>query len=322
MTVEATLLVNLAALVLMPLALIAFLIVQGKREQIPDRVAEVTRRLLDERLRAANLVTNDDVAPLATGVDKLRLDVASLTVTVEQLLSRMPTTTPAPLAPEDRVALERQILSESWKQFRRNGELSAALDDALQEGEWTQLLDQLVNIVPADLKPTFDSVVAPCREQRALLKRIGLIPRIAAGNLPRLPTDAEEIRRTRELAALLTSEVPRIVEFRFRNWVTDSFIGFADLYLQRYQQAQLDDGAETMRQGVGLVRQVLRAAAVEPIEVTPGETLFDSTRHVGRSTSNDPRFSDGVITGVVRNGFIEGGQLVIRQPEVIVNRMR
>ena len=70
------------------------------------------------------------------------------------------------------------------------------------------------------------------------------------------------------------------------------------------------------------MREVLRVASVEPIDVTPGETLFDSARHVGRSTSNDPRFADGVITGVVRNGFIEGGRQVIRQPEVIVNRTR
>jgi len=95
-----------------------------------------------------------------------------------------------------------------------------------------------------------------------------------------------------------------------------------DLYLQRCQQAQIEKRDGATSEGLTLVRNMLRIAAVEPIEVTPGETLFDSTRHVGRSTSNDPRFADGVITGVVRNGFIEGGQLVIRQPEVIVNRMR
>src|SRR5262249_34473725 len=101
------------------------------------------------------------------------------------------------------------------------------------------------------------------------------------------------------------------------------FLQFADLYLQRCQQARLEkrDGSE-LRDGLLLVRQVLHAADVEPIEVTPGETLFDSARHVGRSTTNDPRFADGVITGVIRNGFIEEGQQVIRQPEVIVNRMR
>jgi molecular chaperone GrpE (heat shock protein) len=42
---------------------------------------------------------------------------------------------------------------------------------------------------------------------------------------------------------------------------------------------------------------------------------------MGRSTANNPNFADGIIVGVVRNGFIRGGREVIRQPEVIVNRL-
>src|SRR5258708_7333392 len=177
-------------------------------------------------------------------------------------------------------------------------------------------------VVPADLKSTFDAVAGPCREHRSLLQRIELIPRIVNGNFSRLTTDAEEIRRTRELASLLTSELARALDFRIKSWVTDSFLPFADLYLQRCQQAQLEKSNGEMNEGLSLVRQMLHVAAVEPIDVKPGETIFDGTRHVGRSTSNDPRFPDGVITGVVRNGFIEGGQQVLRQPEVIVNRTR
>jgi molecular chaperone GrpE (heat shock protein) len=313
MTLEKMLLISAAALCVTALALLASLLMHAKRERIQERLPDVARRVVDEKLRAAGFLTSGDLKPLANGIEQLRGELAALSRSVETFVA-------APSG--DPVALEHQILGESWKQFQKNAELSAALDDTLENRAWTQLLDQLTSVVPTDLKPTFDAVIVPCREQRSLLQRIELIPRIVNGDFSRLGTSAEEIRRTRELASLLTSELTKVLDFRFKNWVTDSFLPFADLYLQRYQQAQLEKRDAELSQGLSLVRQVLRVAAVEPIDVTPGETLFDSTRHVGRSTSNDPRFSDGVITGVVRNGFIEEGQQVIRQPEVIVNRMR
>ncbi len=314
------LLVNAAALCAAPLALGGYVFIRYRRERQQIPLADIVGRLLDEKFRAANLLTSDGLAPLTDRIDDVRDDVAALSRLFEATLATPPAEPPPSSA--DPIALEHQILSESWKQVRKNNELSAALDEALQDRAWTQLLDQLGNIVPGDLKPTFDAVVVPCREHRSLLQRIDLIPRILNGSIASLPTDAEEIRRTRELASLLNSDLSRVVDFRVKSWITDSFLPFADLYLQRCQQMQNEKRDVAMTEGLTLVRNMLRIAAVDPIEVTPGETLFDSTRHVGRSTSNDPRFADGVITGVVRNGFIEGGQLVIRQPEVIVNRMR
>ena len=316
MNLETTLLINAAALCITPLALLAFLLLHARRDQLQAKLPEAAIRLLDDKLRAANLATSKDLTPLAERFDQLRGDVAGIAESFRQFLEK-----PAE-RPGDPVALEHQILGESWKHFRKNTELSAAVDEALGDRGWTNLLDQLKDIVPSDLRPSFDTAVGPCREHRSLLQRLELIPRIVDGKFARLPNDAEEIRRTRELASLLISDVAKVSDFRFKNWVTDSFLQFADLYLQRYQQAQLEKHDVELREGLRLVRQVLNVAAVEPIDVTPGETLFDSTRHVGRSATNDPRFSDGVITGVVRNGFIEGGQQVIRQPEVIVNRMR
>jgi molecular chaperone GrpE (heat shock protein) len=320
MTPNIPLLMNAAALCAAPLTLAGYLFVRSRRERRREPLTVVIRRLLDEKFRAAELLTSAGLTPLTDRIDDLRDDVAELARLIEHTLATPPPEPPRPAG--DPIALEHQILSESWKQLRKNNELSAALDEALQDRAWTQLLDQLGNVVPGDLKPTFDAVIVPCREHRSLLQRIDLIPRILDGEIGRLTTDAEEIRRTRELASLLNSELDRVLDFRVKSWVTDSFLPFADLYLQRCQQAQIEKRDGAMSEGLTLVRNMLRIAAVEPIDVTPGETLFDSTRHVGRSTSNDPRFADGVITGVVRNGFIEGGQLVIRQPEVIVNRMR
>jgi len=65
---------------------------------------------------------------------------------------------------------------------------------------------------------------------------------------------------------------------------------------------------------------VLQLADLQPVALIPGVTPFDSSRHVGRSTTSDARLANGVIAGVIRNGFVRG-QKVIRQPEVIVNRL-
>lgn len=292
-------------------------LVRARRSGKQESLAQTVNRLLDEKIQLSNIAKLDDVASVAKLVRDARSEITALSQRVEDISDQPPS-----FCMHDPVALEHQVLDLSWQLFRNNAELSAAVDAALREIAWSETLVELANFIPPDLKPTFDAAIAPCREQRSLLTRIALIPKITQGKIKSLESVPEEIRRTRELATMLTSEISKVVDFRLRNWVTDSFLPFADLYLQRYQQAQLEQNDGALRKGWTLVRRVLQAAAVEAIDVTPGETLFDSTRHVGRSTSNDPRFSDGVITGVVRNGFIEGGQQVIRQPEVIVNRMR
>jgi hypothetical protein len=312
MSLQTTFLIDVIALVIMVLALLGLVLLHSSRSL---RQAKAAARALPDALRAANLVTSADLAPLSSHFDQLHADVAALAGSIQ---SRMQ----APSASNDPVTLERQILAESWRQFRKSADRAAALDKALQDREWTQLLDQLTSVVPASLKPSFDAAIDPCREQRSILQRIELIPQIADGTFVRLPNDAEEIRRARELATLLGSAIDRVTEFRFESWVTDSFLPFADLYLLRYQQTSIDQRGGELGDGLLLVRQVLQTAGLEPIDVTPGETLFDGNRHVGRSTSNDPRFADGVITGVIRNGFVDGGRQVVRQPEVIVNRMR
>lgn len=293
-----------------------------------DEKLQKTSDVVADRLSATPFVTPGHLIPISARINKLQDELARVENEVVEIATRPsqgppPSTRPA----ADPVALERQVLGEWWKVFRANAELSAVFDSAAQDSAWDPLLRELTKVVPPDLKPTFDAVTAPCREHRIVIQKIGLVPRLVSGDAERLPTDAEELRRTREFADLLQSvqwgsDASSRLTFRYKSWVTDTFLPFADLYLQRYQQARLESRHADLQPGVTLVRQLLRIAAVEPIEVTPGETPFDSTRHIGRSTTTDPRFADGVITGVVRNGFIEGGQQVIRQPEVIVNRTR
>jgi hypothetical protein len=318
MTLETGLLMACTALSLIAVALLSFLLFRGKRARREE--ADATQRidaaidLLSEKLNGASVLTVEQLHPIATGLGRLCEEVASVAHLVEEI--------PARTRPDatSQVALEHQILEAEWNQFCANKELNAAYESAARDNEWHVVLDELTKVVPADLRPTFDAVIGPCREHRTVVQRIGFVPRIIAGKFPRLETEAEEVRRTRELTGLLRCDASRL-GFRFQSWVTETFLPFADLYLQRFQQAKFEKRQEELQAGATLVRQVLRMAAVEPVEVTLGETLFDSARHIGRSTTNDPHVPDGVITGVIRNGFLEEQQ-VIRQPEVIVNRNR
>jgi hypothetical protein len=282
---------------------------------------QATSSSLGAKVSQVSLLRLEDFQPVADAVGTVREDLARMIAAVEELATK-PTAGAA-----DPVALEHQVLGESWKDFSGNAALRAAFDEAAANPAWEPLLDELPKHIPADLQSSFDTVYAPCKEHRVFVKKLALIPRVIDRTIRRRPSDAEELRRTRELAGVLATaqagaDGASPLNFRFKRWVTDTFLPFADLYLQRSQQAELEKRGEDLAAGANLVRRLLLIASVEAIDVKLGETAFDSARHIGRATTNDPRFADGVITGVVRNGFIEGGKKVIRQPEVIVNRMR
>jgi hypothetical protein len=250
----------------------------------------------------------------------LFVEVGDLKERIGKVAEMLEETATTPSGGGDAVRLEHEVLAEHWKQFREKKDL-----DSTQENPWENLLEELPPLVPAELRASLDAVLTPYREQRLLIQKIGIIPHVVSGRM-RLASEAAELKRARDLVQLLIStqstDGDSRLRFPFQTWVTDTFLPFADLYLQSYQKAHLEQRDGDLQKGVSLVRQILRLAAVEPIEVTLGETRFDSARHIGRSTSSDPHFPDGVITGVVRNGFVDGGRQVIRQPEVIVNRVR
>lgn len=346
----------LAALALASIALLIYQVIARKRARSDaiQRIDDTTKSLNGvfanmkaavEAHRAQNERTETVCNSIASSVDKLPVrllspeDLSAVALAIDGVRREISVVgrrlevqkaAPATPATPDAVTLERETLNESWQQFHKRKDLVAALEHASRDDVWQKvgntLLFELPTFVPDDLKPTFDAVMAPARDYHNLVAKIALAPRVVKDELPRLET-AGEVRRIRDLANLLddiqnSSQAAQRLSFRVKTWITDSFLGFADLYLQRYQQAQLDGRPESLQKGAAMVRDILHAAAVEPIDVTLGQTTFDSTRHVGRSTANDPRFGDGVIVGVIRNGFMESGQFVMRQPEVIVNRTR
>lgn len=234
-------------------------------------------------------------------------------------------------SPSSSITLEREILKEAWNKFRKNEEIKSTLANAWDE-RWMAvrepLLRHLPQFVPEDLKPTFEAAVASAKDFHALTSKISLVGLLVdgKGKIPPLPSEAQELMRLRELTSLLTmiqtsNLVADRLNFRLEPWVADSFLGFADLFLQRYQKAQMEKRESQLEPGYEIVRSILKIADLEPVDLMLGVTPFDSARHIGRSTASDPSVASGVILGVIRNGFIRGGQQVIRQPEVIVNRV-
>jgi molecular chaperone GrpE (heat shock protein) len=138
--------------------------------------------------------------------------------------------------------------------------------------------------------------------------------------------DVKDLLRIRECSIFLfllqnTDLFADKLNFRLEKWVQEQFLGFADLFLRTYQEAQLNGGAADLETGRELVLRTLRVANLEPVEITLGKTPFDSSQHVGRSTASRLDLEDGTIASVVRNGFRQATDgTVMRQPEVIVNR--
>lgn len=273
---------------------------------------------ISRKLEIARIDATERLAPISVELSQVKEGLARLTQTVGETPGASPSTA------ADSVRLEHQVLAEHWKQFRDRKDFGTASDSTASENPWN-LVTELTTLVPTELQPSLEAVLTPYREHRRLMQKIDIIPRVVSGEMP-LSSEAAELKRARDLAQLLIAAQSSDSHDRFRfdlqSWVTDTFLPFADLYLQSCQKAQLDQRDAELQKGMSLVRQILRIAAVEPMDLTLGETRFDSARHIGRLTSNDPRFPDGVITGVVRNGFVEGGHQVIRQPEVVVNRVR
>ena len=291
--------------------------------QIEAALADPTRRLAE--LERTVKSTRESVVLLRVEISGLAAKLAHGSAAREQ-----PPVGPSPVTVA--IDLERAILKEAWQKFQReNKEVLAGIEMVRDEG-WREvrepLLVRLPKTVPDDLKPTFDAVMAAARDFDNLGTKLIVMGRLTRNEIPALP-DTQELMRLREYASLLamiqnSNLVADRLSFRLGPWIADRFLGFADLFLQKYQQAQMDRRQAEQDQlapGLEIVMQVLKAGDLEPVEVTLGVTPFDSSRHVGRSTASDASLANGVIVGVVRNGFVRGGQRVIRQPEVIVNRV-
>jgi len=329
---------------LVNLGLLAWLFVQGRKavraeargqrsrdEQRDERLAKLaaamaSRSMVEELGARLDALQERLGEPAGPRLDELTARLAACEESARQALL------PAPRPEPDGIPLEREVFAETWKKFtREHREVLAALEAARRDDRWRDvrepLLLQLPPCVPDDLKPTFDAAMTPPREFHHLLTKLTVAQRLAQNELDPLAA-VQELTRLREYINFLvilqnTSLASDRLNFRLESWIMDQFLGFADLFLQRAQQGATDAQRaqpDSLALGQRIVERVLQLADLQPVALIPGVTPFDSSRHVGRSTTSDARLANGVIAGVIRNGFVRG-QKVIRQPEVIVNRL-
>lgn len=241
-----------------------------------------------------------------------------------------------PAAPElswaDLAAFERDCLRSSWERYQQTELRAADLAERLKDPQDPQLklIRELLTTLPKaaardeSLKRACDLLLEPVRDFNLLFLRIKRIPELVR-DAHSEESPREDVVTLRESLALLEAlrnsqgSRERLV-FDLKKWGREQFVGFADLFLRVYQQARFDGAGASWEDGYAVVCRVLGVAGLEPIPVELGQTRFDSSQHIGRSTVTRPGMPDGTIAGVVKNGFRQVGGQVVQQPEVIVNR--
>lgn len=232
----------------------------------------------------------------------------------------------------DLVDLELSSLKAGWEKYREQQRQVAILAESAASNPrfamiHSDLLTDLPRAVGADerLLAACESLLDPVKDFYNFSVRVSRIPG---------PVDPQVLQRDpgkvlmniRERAQTLAflqdgrSGTQRL-SFDLEKWIREQFLSFADLLLRTYQEARLDGTSGNLEEGRALVLKILLEAGLEPVEIVLGQTSFDSSKHIGRSTASRPSMRDGTIASVVKNGFQQVGGPVVQQPEVIVNRI-
>jgi hypothetical protein len=227
--------------------------------------------------------------------------------------------------------LELELLTAAWNMYKESPRYRALLEPALDEATKSKSVRDLLVALPkavdanSRLAAPAENLLVQVREFDHLISKVSRIPKLIQGELVP-PTEEKRLLMIRECSHLLsilqnTDLMSGRLGFRLAKWVREQFVGFADLFLRLYQEEKFTDTADNLEEAKSIVLAVLEVAQLEPIEINLGKTPFDSTKHIGRSTTSRPGMHDGTIASVIKNGFRQVGGVVVQQPEVIINRM-
>lgn len=136
----------------------------------------------------------------------------------------------------------------------------------------------------------------------------------------RFEAEVLRIRDGLQLLTLLqtTDLADRIRSFNLKSWIRGDFVRFADELIRARQRGP----APGLEVAWEIIREALAHAGLQPVEIELGKTRFDSKVHIGRSDAHERDAQDGVIVGVVRNGFRDVlSEKYFQRPEVVVNRV-
>jgi hypothetical protein len=300
--------------------------VGGLRQQVEALASDLTARReqethWQEQWQAKLMEFRTEVVQLQTELDDLRPRLVELQAD-------------RGLSWGDLVAIELEALRAGWQRYRDQQPRAASLAEGFASDPRSELIScDLLTVLPravgADqrLRAACESLLELVRDHYNFGVRASHIPALLKADPKSFEKDpARALMNIRDRALVLAilqtggSRGERL-SFDLEKWIREQFLSFADLFFQVYQQARAESATDGLAEGRDVVLKILKVVGLEPIEIELGQTLFDSSKHIGRSTAYRPEMRDGTIAGVVRNGFRQVGGAVVQQPEVIVNRV-
>ncbi len=264
---------------------------------------------------------------LKSGFERLRLAIKGLQATTQELQK-----VPSPLAAQ--FETEQALLKKDWKRFlNTEKEIGRLAQSVKAEGDHKVIFDELLRELPKavesdpQLSQFFGSKLAPIHFINRQLKLILLAGARAEQEMPEENALMSKLLGLRDSAHLLATfrntdkAGEELLRFKPTEWCNKKLPELADQFLCFYQEAQAKGQSAPLDKALKVVIRALRIGELEPIDIVLGETDFNSEIHVGVSRDNQPKYPEGTIVGVVKNGFknIRDAR-VVTQPEVIVNR--
>jgi hypothetical protein len=221
-------------------------------------------------------------------------------------------------------------LEQAWDQFERQYQKLAirakAFASRQENGAYYELQARLSSGLEGHpLNGLCDEVLFPLREYAHQMTRLASIPKLLKVGVR--GSVEKELLGIRERAQLLANiqnsgAAERLLQFSPRAWVRGSFLDFADELLQAWQREVAAGREGELKDAHRLTVEALKAAGLELVPIELNRTQFDPSVHRGRATEFNGALPDGVIVGILKNGFRETGTgRVLIQPEVTVNRV-
>ena len=226
---------------------------------------------------------------------------------------------------------EKEITEKKWEKLKENHQ--AIIDQAtdLKEKENTffeeTLKEDLVALFTDFDKSTaskYNSILTEINEYYKQMMCLAMIHNYfeSPEAHPEQDIDTPELRSWSELLSSLQSsrKIRKMLNFKLAGWIRSDFLEVADMFLREYldrKQEKSDDSWDELNQ---IVLDVLAKADLKPVEIELGKTNYNSKKHIARSSISNNSLPDKVITGIIRNGFMQK-ERVIQQPQVTINKV-
>lgn len=225
------------------------------------------------------------------------------------------------------IKAESDLLAFAWQKWEGREAFKRAIEEADRSKPVVQVRGELIrNLGPAlvglpNLQGLLQAVLAPLQEFETTRSQFRTTEWLIGGGGESDLAHLLNLRKSLYFLHSMTSEGrERVLSgSNFERWLAASFVSFADEFWLSLQRE-----APTRRQSLqgaqSIILQALKTGGIVPIEIAPRRTRFDASEHEAISQEVHGDVGDGLVVGVVKNGFrFQDGR--IQRAKVIVNRV-